>query len=36
LFKAGFRKLAKDLHPDHGGDAADFRKLQDLKADLGI
>jgi hypothetical protein len=36
LFKAGFRAMAQKHHPDHGGDAATMKELNNLKAELGI
>jgi hypothetical protein len=36
LFKAGFRKLAAELHPDKGGSTQDMQELLELKSKLGI
>ena len=34
LYKAGFRALAKEMHPDHGGSEAAMRELNQLKGVL--
>jgi len=34
LYKAGFRALAKEMHPDHGGSEAGMRELNQLKGVL--
>jgi hypothetical protein len=36
LYKAGFRAMAKQCHPDFGGNADDMKELNNLKEALGI